>query len=97
MPLSPLIFPSIFPDGRDCFRMISKWKRHKVYLFFIRFAVISYTIVTLIFKVIFFYTISLGKNVKSILYEICNCTTKSIVYPYYFDSMHSMEIYNYYG
>jgi hypothetical protein len=24
MPLSPLIFPSIFPDGRDCFRMISK-------------------------------------------------------------------------
>ena len=30
---------------------------------------------------------SLSKNVKSVLYEICNCTTKSIVYPYYFDTI----------
>jgi hypothetical protein len=27
-----------------------------------------------------------GKNVKS-YYEICNCTTKSIVYSYYFDTI----------
>jgi hypothetical protein len=40
-----------------------------------------------------------GEKMWNPYYDICNCTTKSIVYPHYVDTISIVwiEIYNYYG
>jgi hypothetical protein len=45
---------------------------------------LSWTMLVIKEKKLLDYT---GGKMRNLYYEICNCTTKSIVYPYYFDNI----------